>query len=87
MAITEGQQFIRRGPYALVRHPIYTGMLLALFGTMLVASTIGSLLGFVLAILSLWQKAAVEEQLLSVEFGERYAEYQREVKFLIPYIY
>jgi len=87
VAITEGQQFIRRGPYALVRHPIYTGMLLALFGTMLVASTIGSLLGFVLAILSLWQKAAVEEQLLSVEFGERYAEYQREVKFLIPYIY
>ena len=87
VAITEGQQFIRSGPYAIVRHPIYTGLLLALFGTTLVASTIGSLLGFVLAILSLWQKAAIEEQFLVVEFGERYINYQREVKFLIPFIY
>jgi protein-S-isoprenylcysteine O-methyltransferase Ste14 len=87
VAITEGQQFMRSGPYAIVRHPIYAGMLLALLGTMLVASTIGSLLGFVLAIFSLWQKAYIEEQLLMVEFGEPYAEYQREVKFLIPFIY
>lgn len=87
VAIAEGQQLIRRGPYAIVRHPIYTGMLLALFGTTLVASTVGSLLGFVLAILSLWQKAHIEEQFLMVEFGEQYAKYQREVKFLIPLIY
>ena len=87
VAITEGQQFIRSGPYAIVRHPIYTGMLLALFGTMLVASTLGSLLGFGLAILSLWQKAGVEEQFLIVEFGEKYINYQREVKFLIPFLY
>jgi protein-S-isoprenylcysteine O-methyltransferase Ste14 len=40
-----------------------------------------------LAILSLWQKAYVEEQFLIVEFGEQYAAYQREVKFLIPFIY
>jgi protein-S-isoprenylcysteine O-methyltransferase Ste14 len=87
VAITEGQQFIRTGPYAIVRHPIYAGMLLALFGTMLVASTVGSLLGSVLAILSLWQKAYIEEQFLTVEFGEQYVNYQREVKFLIPFIY
>ena len=87
VVITEGQQLIRGGPYAIVRHPIYTGMLLALLGTMLVASTIGSLLGFFLTILSLWQKAAIEEQFLQVEFGEQYTQYQREVKFLIPFIY
>ena len=87
MAITEGQQFIRSGPYAMVRHPIYAGMLLALLGTTLVSSTVGSLLGFVVAILSLWQKASIEEQFLMVEFGEQYAKYQREVKFLIPFIY
>ena len=56
VAITDGQQLIHRGPYAIVRPPIYTGMLLALFGTTLIAATVGSLLGFVLAILSLWQK-------------------------------
>ena len=87
MAITEGQQFIRSGPYAMVRHPIYAGMLLALLGTTLVSSTVGSLLGFVVAILSLCQKASIEEQFLMVEFGEQYAKYQREVKFLIPFIY
>jgi protein-S-isoprenylcysteine O-methyltransferase Ste14 len=87
VAIREGQQFIRSGPYSVVRHPIYVGMLLALLGTTLVSSTVGSLLGFVLAIISLWQKAYIEEQFLIVEFGEQYATYQREVKFLIPFIY
>ena len=71
----------------IVRHPIYAGMLLALLGTTLVSSTVGSLLGFVLATLSLWQKAYIEEQFLLVEFGEQYANYQREVKFLIPFVY
>lgn len=87
VAIIQGQQFTRRGPYTIVRHPIYAGMLLALFGTALVASTVGSLLGFALAILSLHQKAYIEEQFLLVEFGEPYATYQREVKFLIPFVY
>jgi protein-S-isoprenylcysteine O-methyltransferase Ste14 len=87
VVITEGQQFIQTGPYAIVRHPIYTGMLLALLGTTLVASTVGSLLGFGLAIVSLWQKACIEEQFLMVEFAEQYSKYQSEVKFLIPFIY
>jgi len=87
VAILEDQQFIRSGPYAIVRHPIYTGILLALLGTTLVASTIGSLLGFVFAIISLWQKACMEEQLLITEFGQQYANYQRDVRFLIPLIY
>ena len=87
VVITEGQQFIHSGPYAMVRHPIYAGILLALLGTTLISSTVGSLLGFVLAILSLWQKACMEEQFLIVEFGEQYANYQRKVKFLIPFLY
>jgi protein-S-isoprenylcysteine O-methyltransferase Ste14 len=87
VAITEGQQFMHSGPYAVVRHPIYAGMLLALLGTTLVSSTVGSLLGLVLAIISLWQKANIEEQFLIVEFGEQYANYRHEVKFLIPFIY
>jgi protein-S-isoprenylcysteine O-methyltransferase Ste14 len=87
VAILEGQQFIRSGPYAMVRHPIYAGMLLALSGTALVASTAGSLIGVVLATISLWQKGCIEERYLVVEFGEQYARYRREVKFLIPFVY
>jgi protein-S-isoprenylcysteine O-methyltransferase Ste14 len=62
-------------------------MLLALLGTALVSATVASLLGFVLALFSLWQKASVEEQFLMIEFGEQYAAYRREVKFLIPFLY
>ena len=87
VVIKEDQQFIHNGPYTIVRHPIYAGMLLALFGTTLISSTVGSLLGFVFATISLWQKACVEEQFLMDEFGERYAKYKRGVKFLIPFIY
>jgi protein-S-isoprenylcysteine O-methyltransferase Ste14 len=84
--ITEGQYLVRTGPYAFVRNPIYTGMVLAVLGTALVAGTVGSLIGFVLVVLALWQKARVEERLLLEEFGEEYAAYQREVKFLVPFV-
>jgi len=87
VAILENQQFIHSGPYTIVRHPIYTGILLALLGSTLVSSTLGSLLGFVFAIISLWQKARMEEKLLITEFGQQYANYQRDVRFLIPLIY
>ncbi len=84
--ITEGQHLIRTGPYAVVRNPIYTGIALSVLGTALVAGTIGGLLGFALVVASLWQKGRMEEQFLLTEFGEEYAAYQREVKFMIPFI-
>jgi protein-S-isoprenylcysteine O-methyltransferase Ste14 len=87
VAIIKDQQFIRSGPYTLVRHPIYIGILIALFGTTLVAATFGSLFGFIFALCSLWQKACKEEQFLMTEFGQVYTNYQHEVKFLIPFIY
>ncbi|MFN8504629.1 methyltransferase family protein [Kouleothrix sp.] len=87
VAILEDQHFIQSGPYAIVRHPIYTGILFALLGTALVCSTLGSLLGFAFAITSLWQKAHMEEKLLITEFGQQYTNYQHEVRFLIPFIY
>ncbi|MBL8077310.1 MAG: isoprenylcysteine carboxylmethyltransferase family protein [Anaerolineales bacterium] len=87
VAILENQQFIHSGPYTIVRHPIYTGILLALLGSTLVSSTLGNLLGFIFAMISLWQKARTEEKLLITEFGQQYADYQRDVRFLIPLIY
>jgi protein-S-isoprenylcysteine O-methyltransferase Ste14 len=84
--ITEGQHLVRTGPYAFVRNPIYSGIALAMFGTALVAGTIGSLLGFALVVASLWQKGRLEERFLLAEFGDEYAAYQREVKFLIPFV-
>ena len=84
--ITEGQRLVRTGPYTFVRNPIYSGIALAVFGTALVAGTIGGLLGFALVVASLWQKGRLEERFLLAEFGDEYAAYQRKVKFLIPFV-
>ena len=86
MRITDGQHLVRTGPYAFVRNPIYSGIALAVFGTALVAGTIGGLLGFALVVASLWQKGRMEERFLLAEFGNEYAAYQRKVKFLIPFV-
>ena len=85
--IVEGQRLVRTGPYALARHPIYTGMLLAVLGAALVGGTLGGLLGFGLVLASFWQKARREERFLIEEFGDDYAAYRRAVAFLVPFVW
>ena len=84
--IVEGQHLVRSGPYRLVRNPIYSGIVLAVLGAALVRGTIGALVGVMVVVLALWLKARMEERFLLAEFGEENAAYQREVKFLIPFI-
>jgi protein-S-isoprenylcysteine O-methyltransferase Ste14 len=84
--IFEGQRLVRSGPYAFVRNPIYSGIVLAVVGSSLVRGTAGSLVGVVLVVAALWQKGRMEERFLVAEFGEEYAAYEREVKFLIPFV-
>lgn len=85
--ITEGQELVTRGPYRLVRHPIYSGMLLAAGGVALALGDIAGLAGFALIFVSLLRKALVEELLLASEFGEPYAAYMRRTKRLIPFVF
>jgi protein-S-isoprenylcysteine O-methyltransferase Ste14 len=74
------------GPYAIVRHPIYTGLLLALLATAAAKGTVLGLAGALLLIVGLWMKARLEERWLSAELGEEnYAAYQRRVPMLIPF--
>ncbi len=84
VTLKEGHRVIRSGPYAWVRHPIYTGMLLAAMGTALV---IGEWRG-VLAVTVMWaahyRKALREEALLTRELGEEYVSYRRSTGFLFP---
>lgn len=84
VSLKEGHQLIRSGPYAFVRHPIYTGMFLAALGT---AFVVGEWRGLVAAVLLLGahsRKALREESLLTREFGQEYAEYRRSTGFLFP---
>lgn len=84
--INEGQHLVRSGPYSIVAHPIYSGIALAILGTALVGGTLGGLLGFALVVASFWMKGRMEEQFMLSEFGDEYATYRRDVKFMIPFV-
>lgn len=75
---------IRTGPYRWTRHPIYTGLLLALLGTTLVRGTLGALAGFLLLVLGVLLKIRQEEVLLMEHFGDEYRIYRRDVPKVIP---
>lgn len=85
--IKENHEIVRRGPYALVRHPIYTGQLVAVAGTAIVFGEIRDLLALALVLVGFWLKVRSEERLLMSNFGDRYAAYRREVRgAIIPYV-
>jgi protein-S-isoprenylcysteine O-methyltransferase Ste14 len=86
VTVKEGHQLMRRGPYAVVRHPIYSGGLLALLGTALVVGELRGLLGVALAFLGWGTKLRLEEAFMSEQFGAEYTRYRREVKALIPFV-
>lgn len=81
----EGHRIIDTGPYALVRHPIYTGLILAGAATAFTRGHFASLVGAVLLALGFWLKARLEEKFLSVDLGEEYAAYRKRVPMLVPF--
>lgn len=86
ITIKQEHELIRRGPYALVRHPIYSGVLLALAGTALYVDELRGLLGFALFVIGWWLKLRTEESFMLQQFGDQYRSYQRQVKALIPFV-
>jgi len=84
VVIKEQHELIRSGPYTLVRHPIYTGLLLALAGTALTIGELRALFAVALAAVHFVQKAKREENFMSQEFGEEYTRYRSETGMLLP---
>jgi protein-S-isoprenylcysteine O-methyltransferase Ste14 len=84
VTLKEDHQLIRTGPYARMRHPIYTGVALAMFGTALVVGEWRALLGALLVLIAHGLKARKEESWLTKQFGEAYENYRRETGFLLP---
>ena len=83
----EGHRIIDTGPYGLVRHPIYTGLIGAMLATSIAVGTVTALLGAFLIALGLWQKARMEEGFLTTELGaDAYGPYCRRVPMLIPFL-
>lgn len=84
VALKEGHELIQTGPYAWVRHPIYSGLLVATAGSALVIGEWRAVLGTILIWLVLYLKAQREERLLSREFGDAYARYREHTGALLP---
>ncbi len=82
--IKEGHQLIRNGPYAHIRHPIYTGILLALCGTAMAIGEYRAILGVVLFLVGFIRKAKKEERFLAGEFGLAFDEHRRRTGFFLP---
>ena len=87
VTLKENHIVVRTGPYALVRHPIYTGMLVALVGTLLSHCTVAAIAGFVLITIGFLIKIRQEEELLTDHFGGAYETYRGDVATLIPHVW
>ena len=82
----EGHRIVDKGPYGIVRHPIYTGIIVAVFATAAIKGTGFALLGAAIMTLGFWIKARLEERFLRAELGaESYDAYSRRVPMLIPF--
>ncbi len=86
VTIKRDHELIVTGPYALVRHPIYSGLLLGLAGTVLAVAQLRAVLGLVPIAISLWLKLRLEEKWMREQFGAEYEAYSRRVAALVPYL-
>ena len=85
--IFEGHRLVTSGPYALIRHPMYLGIVLYHLGATLVLQS-----PLLLAVTALFivpytaMRIVYEERPLLQAFGDRYASYQRDVPVLLPFV-
>jgi protein-S-isoprenylcysteine O-methyltransferase Ste14 len=86
VSVKQDHELIQSGPYALVRHPIYTGLLLAFLGSALAVGEWRGLIALVIVLASFWRKLRIEERWMGETFGERYQRYCAHTKALIPFL-
>lgn len=84
VALKTGHELIRSGPYSRIRHPIYTGILLALAGTTLAVGCYRGIVAFAIILISLVRKSKQEEALLAGQFGTAFDEHRRHTGFFLP---
>ena len=86
VTVKEDHELIQSGPYSLVRHPIYTGLLVGFIGSAVSLGEWRGILAVLLVGSSFWRKLRTEERGMRQLFGERYLNYERRVSALIPFL-
>jgi protein-S-isoprenylcysteine O-methyltransferase Ste14 len=85
VTIKRDHELIADGPYALVRHPIYTGLLVAFIGSAMARGEWRGVLAVLVAWCALWRKLRLEERWMAECFGQQYEAYCRRVPALVPF--
>lgn len=86
VTLKQDHELITSGPYAVVRHPIYTGILTGFFGSAIAQGQIRSLIAFLLVSFVLYAKLRLEEQWMRSHFGDIYQAYAQRVAALVPFV-
>jgi protein-S-isoprenylcysteine O-methyltransferase Ste14 len=86
VTLKQDHELIRTGPYRLVRHPIYTGILTICLGSAIEDGQLRGAIAFATMLIAFWIKARREEQLLMQHFPDAYPAYRRETKALVPFV-
>ncbi|MGB8341187.1 MAG: isoprenylcysteine carboxylmethyltransferase family protein, partial [Chthoniobacterales bacterium] len=86
VTLKENHELIVRGPYRLVRHPIYTGLLAMVVATAIQLGHLGGIIGLALIFVSFWIKSSHEEEVMRKQFPDQYPAYRERVKRIIPFI-
>lgn len=87
VTVKEGHTLVRSGPYSIVRHPIYSGLLLALLGTALAIGQLSGLIAVGVMLLMFLVKSRTEERFMTEEFGIEYEDYRRQTRAIIPFVF
>jgi protein-S-isoprenylcysteine O-methyltransferase Ste14 len=86
VTLKENHELILSGPYRLVRHPIYTGLLAMVVATAMQQGHIAGMIGLILVFISFWIKLNEEEELMRQQFSDQYLAYGERVKRIIPFV-
>jgi protein-S-isoprenylcysteine O-methyltransferase Ste14 len=84
VTLKEGHELISSGPYRYIRHPIYSGMLVAFVGTALALGEYRALISVGIVLVAFYTKAKKEERFLTQEFGEKFREHSRRTGMFLP---
>ena len=88
VAIIEGHRLVTNGPYTLVRHPSYTGLLMIFLGLGIHSNHMVGILALSLPVfLAIRNRIRIEEKAMEAFFGVEYAEYRKRTRKLIPFVY
>ena len=85
MSRKENPELVTSGPYAYVRHPIYTGILIAMLGSAIGASAFWLIPLVLLGIYCVYS-ARREEKRMMEQFAEQYLQYMSRTKMLVPFL-